>query len=30
MYFTFDDLGGIDGVGRWLAVAAATAQNSVG
>lgn len=22
MYFTFDDLGGIDGVGRWLAVAA--------
>lgn len=22
MYFTFDDLGGIDGIGRWLAVAA--------
>jgi hypothetical protein len=22
IYFTFDDLGGIDGVGRWLAVAA--------
>jgi hypothetical protein len=22
MYFTFDELGGIDGIGRWLAVAA--------
>lgn len=22
MYFTFDDIGGIDGVGRWLAIAA--------